>query len=71
MDKNKCPILIFSKNFCKFFCCFFDVTEKREYNYYFCDKYTYGNNQFIYVSPIFNPNKYRIIISPKFILCQL
>ena len=71
MDKNKCPILIFSKNFCEFFCCFFDVTEKREYNYYFCIVYIYGNNTIIYVSPIFNPNKYRIIISPKFILCQL
>lgn len=43
MDKKKCPILKIPKKFCEFFCCFFDVTEKREYNYYFGDVYIYGD----------------------------
>ena len=50
MDKNKCPILIFPKNFCEFFCCFFDETEKREYNYYFWYEYIYDNKINTYIS---------------------
>ena len=50
MDKNKCPIFIFSKNFCEFYCVFLNETEKRECNYYFCNEYICGNNTIIYVS---------------------
>jgi hypothetical protein len=44
MDK-KCPIFIFPKKFCEIYCCFFDDTEKREYNYYFDDVYIYGDKK--------------------------
>ena len=42
MDKNKCPIFNFSKNFCEIFIVFFDETEKLECNYYFCITFIYA-----------------------------
>jgi hypothetical protein len=33
--QKKCPIFENPKKFCEFYYVFFDVTEKREYNYYF------------------------------------
>jgi hypothetical protein len=49
MDKNKCPILIFSKNFCEFYCVFLNETEKWECNYYFCNEYICGNKKIIFM----------------------
>ena len=55
MDKNKCPILIFPKNFCKFYYVFLNETENGNTNHYFWYEYICGNNTIIYVSSIFTP----------------
>ena len=43
MDKNKCPIFIFSKNFYEIFVVFLNETEHRDCRYYFCNGFIYSN----------------------------
>jgi hypothetical protein len=54
----------FPKNFCEIFCCFFDETEKQKYNYYFCNKYTYGNkiNYIMFITDLKTIRQYIYII---------